>query len=79
MTYFEELCSKIQIIVSEVDGIVTDGYTTITESGTPLFKFFCLKDFDAINQLKRDFKFIFLSSDNYISHNVMRSKNINFY
>lgn len=79
MTYFEELCSKIQIIVSEVDGVITDGYTTLTESGMPLFKFFCMKDFEAINQLKRNFKFIFLSSDNYINHNAMRSKNINFY
>lgn len=79
MTYFEELCSKIQIIVSEVDGIITDGYTTVTESGMPLFKFFCLKDFEAINQIKRHFKFIFLSADNYINHNLMRSKNVAFY
>jgi 3-deoxy-D-manno-octulosonate 8-phosphate phosphatase (KDO 8-P phosphatase) len=75
----DEYMSKIKVIVSEVDGVLNDGISAITESGVTLYKFYYQKDFEAINRLKREFKFVFLSTDNYINYNLCNSKNIAFF
>lgn len=79
MTHFEEISRKIKIIVSEVDAVVTNGFAEITDAGIPFSKSFCLLDFEAINILKKHFKFVFMSADNYVSYNFMRNKNIPFF
>lgn len=79
MSYFDELCSNVKVIVSEVDGVVTDGFIPTDELGNVPFKNFFMKDFEAINMLKRNFKFVFISSDNSISYNLCRRKNIPFF
>jgi 3-deoxy-D-manno-octulosonate 8-phosphate phosphatase KdsC-like HAD superfamily phosphatase len=79
MGYFNDLCSNIKLIVSEVDGIVTEGFSPIDEIGNVPFKHFFMRDFEAINNLKREFKFVFLSYDNSVSYNLCRRKQIPFF
>jgi 3-deoxy-D-manno-octulosonate 8-phosphate phosphatase (KDO 8-P phosphatase) len=76
---FKEMCSKIKIIVSEVDGIITEGLNPIDNLNQTNFKFYYFRDFEAINLLKKDYKFVFLSSDNNVSYNIMRERNIPFF
>jgi 3-deoxy-D-manno-octulosonate 8-phosphate phosphatase KdsC-like HAD superfamily phosphatase len=70
---------KVEIIISEVDGILNTGLHPVDELGNVPFKFFYNKDFEAINQLKKHFKVVFISCDNKINYNLFRSKNIPFY
>jgi 3-deoxy-D-manno-octulosonate 8-phosphate phosphatase (KDO 8-P phosphatase) len=70
---------NLKVIVSEIDGVLNDGVSAISESGVTLYKFYYQKDFEAINRLKREFKFIFISTDNFINYNLCNSKNISFY
>lgn len=79
MSVFKEWCNKIKIIVSEVDGIITDGLLRVDELGNVPFKNYCMKDFEIINELKKTFTFVFLSSDNSVSYHLCRRKNIPFF
>jgi len=69
----------IKIIVSEVEGILTQGWLPIDELGNNPFKFFYYRDFEAINLLKPYFKVVFVSADNKINYNLLRSKQLPFY
>lgn len=71
--------SNIEIIVSEIDGVITDGKDATDYMNNIIFKSFYTMDFDAINNLKPYFTFVFLSSDPSISYNVMRQRNIPTY
>ncbi len=71
--------TKIDIIVSEVDGIITDGTVALDNLNNVLFKNYCEQDFDAINELKKVFTFVFLASDPNISLGVMQKRNIPFF
>ncbi len=71
--------SNIDIIVSEIDGILTDGFKPIDNMNLCLFKNYCEKDFEVINELKKFFTVVFLSSDADVSYNVMRTRNIPAY
>ena len=76
----EELFGKnAKLIVSEIDGIITDGRYAEDEIGNIIYKVYNSKDFDAINELKKHFKFVFLSSDNKINYNMCKRRNISFY
>jgi len=76
----EELFGKnAKLIVSEIDGVITDGTYAEDEIGNIIYKVYNSKDFDAINELKRYFKFVFLSSDNRINYNMCKRRNISFY
>jgi len=79
MIGLDDKLPKIKIIISEVDGVLTDGIWPIDEIGNILFKHFCHKDFEAINELKKHFKVAFISNDNHISYNMFRRKNIPFF
>jgi len=70
---------NIKIIVSEMDGIVTEHLSGIGEMNVTMFKQYYMKDFDAINQIKSNCNFVFLSSDAAISLSLCRKKNIPFY
>lgn len=71
--------SKIEIIISEVDGVLNTGLFPVDELGNVPFKFFYNRDFEAVNLLKKHFKVVFISADNKINFNMFRSKNIPFY
>jgi 3-deoxy-D-manno-octulosonate 8-phosphate phosphatase KdsC-like HAD superfamily phosphatase len=79
MERLKEKCKDIKIIVSAVDGIITDGRAPIDELQNVPFKNYCMKDFEVINEIKKTFKFIFMASDNSISYNLFRARNIPFY
>jgi len=74
-----ESLRRIKIIVSEVEGILTQGWVPIDELGNNPFKLFYYRDFEAINLLKPHFKIVFISTDNKISYNLMRNKQLPFY
>ncbi len=67
---------NITIIVSEIDGIITNGSASTDSINNTLFKNYCMRDFEAINKIKSCFDFVFLASDPAISYNVMRMRNI---
>jgi len=73
------MTKQLKLIVSEIDGVLTDGTYAEDELGNVLYKQFQSKDFDAINILKRDYKVVFLSEDNRINYNMCRRKNLPFY
>lgn len=70
---------NVKIIVSEMDGIVTEHLSGVGEMGVIMFKQYYMKDFDAINQIKSNCNFVFLSNDAAISLSMCRRKNIPFY
>ena len=70
---------SIKLIVSEVDGVITDGTCPEDELGHVLYKVYQSKDFSAINSLKKNFKFVFLSDDNHVNYNMCKRKNIPFF
>lgn len=71
--------SKIKLIASEVDGVVTEHLSTINEMGYVLFKQYYMKDFEAINEMKKLYTFAFVSGDNAVNYNFCRDKNIPFF
>lgn len=62
-----------------MDGVLTSGDITIDELGNILYKTFNSKDFEAINELKKYFTIVFLSSDNKINYNLCRRRSLPFY
>ena len=69
----------IKLIVSEIDGVLTNGMYTEDEIGNVLYKTFNQKDFAAINELKKHYKVAFLCDDNRINYNLCRRKQLPFY
>ena len=71
--------SKIKFVISEIDGIVTEHLSGIGEMGVTMFKQYYMKDFEAINLIKKDWGFAFLSSDPAVSLSTCKKKNIPFF
>lgn len=70
----------VKLIVSEIDGVITDSRFVEDEIGNVLYKTFNYKDFDAINNIKRlGYKFVFLSDDNRINYNMCQRRKIPFF
>lgn len=79
MNNFNELIQKTKIVVSEVDGIVTNGELIYDALASVPLKTFCMKDFEAINEIKKGVRFVFLSSSAFVSEYLSKKKNIPFY
>jgi len=71
--------SNIKLIVSEIDGVITDGTYPEDEMGHVFYKVYQSRDFSAINELKKNFKLVFLSDDNRVNYNMCKRRNIPFY
>ena len=71
--------NRIKLIVSEIDGVITSGERAEDEMGHIVYKTYQSKDFSAINEIKKKFKFVFLSDDNHVNYNMCRRRNIPFY
>ena len=71
--------NNIKLIISEVDGVITTGERPEDELGHVFYKVYQSKDFSAINELKKNFKFVFLSDDNHINYNMCKRRNIPFF
>jgi len=70
----------IKIIVSEFDGVMTDGTSATDTMGFTVMKNVYMPDFEAINSLKSmGYIFVFLSTDNMVTYNLLKSKNIPFF
>ena len=69
----------IRLIVSEVDGILTDGLIPYDALGNVPFKNFKDPEFDIINKIKPDFDVVFMSRSSDISYNLLRKKNLPFF
>ncbi|RKX63575.1 MAG: hypothetical protein DRP42_07490 [Tenericutes bacterium] len=76
---FKERCSKIKLIVSEIDAVITDGMIPEDELGNVPFKSYYMPDFEAVNILKQTFKFAFVSKDNRINYHMCQRRNIPFF
>jgi len=70
---------KIKVIISEIDGVVTEDLQPIDELVNTPFKMYNMKDFEAVNELRKHFKFVFISSDMNVNYNFCRKKNIPFF
>ena len=69
----------IKLIVSEIDGVLTDGTYAEDEIGNTLYKVFNHKDWSAINEIKKYYKVVFLCDDNKINYNICHRRNLPFY
>lgn len=76
MEIFEK---PIKLIISEIDGVLTDGTYAEDELGNILYKSFNHKDFSAINELKKYYKLVFISDDNRINYHMCQRRNLPFY
>lgn len=74
--YLEDRLKKIKVVVSEIDGVITEHLSAMDPLGVTIFKEYCMKDFEAINEFKRTFNFAFISLDQNINFNVCRNRNI---
>jgi len=71
---------KIEMMILDVDGILTDGKKYYGVDGMPFAKTFCDKDFTAIKRLRgAGIKVCFLSGDNRINQAMAENRNIDFY
>jgi len=69
----------IKLIISEIDGVLTDGTYAEDEIGNTLYKVFNQKDWSAINEIKKYYKVVFLCDDNKINYNMCQRRNLPFY
>lgn len=70
---------NIKVIISEIDGVVTEDMQPIDELVNTPFKIYYMKDFEVVNELKRHFKFVFVAADPSVNYNLCRKKSIPFY
>ena len=76
---FEEQTKKIKLIAFDLDGIVNEGLIGYGEMGVILFKQYNMKDFEAINELKKIFIVVVVSTDSSINYSVCKTRSIPFF
>ena len=70
----------IQLVILDIDGILTDGKKYYNLDGMPFAKTYCDKDFTAIKRLRAaGVKVCFLSGDSKINEKMAKNRNIDFY
>ena len=71
--------SKIELLILDIDGVLTDGTKVYTQDHQPVYKRFRCKDFTAIKRfIAAGVQVIMLSGDNWNSE-MARQRNIPFY
>jgi 3-deoxy-D-manno-octulosonate 8-phosphate phosphatase (KDO 8-P phosphatase) len=71
---------SIELVILDVDGVMTDGRKYYDLNGMPFAKTYCDKDFTAIKRLKgAGVKVVMLSGDNTINEPMANNRNIDFY
>ena len=76
---FDEQTKKIKLVAFDLDGVVNEGITGFGEMGIVLFKQYNMKDFEAINELKKTFQVAVVSTDSSINYSVCKTKKISFF
>tara|TARA_R100001440_G_scaffold68770_1_gene90402 strand:- start:827 stop:1351 length:525 start_codon:yes stop_codon:yes gene_type:complete len=70
----------IELVILDIDGVMTDGKKTYDLDGNVISKTYCDKDFTAIKRLKASgVKVCFLSGDNKVNEAMAANRNIDFY
>jgi len=70
----------IELVILDVDGVMTDGKKYYGLDGMPFAKTYCDKDFTAIKRLKgAGVKVCILSGDNVVNEAMAKNRNIDFY
>ena len=70
----------IDLVILDVDGVMTDGRKYYDLKGMPFAKTYCDKDFTAIKRMKgAGIKVCILSGDNTINEPMANNRNIDFY
>jgi len=70
----------IDLIILDIDGVLTDGRKYYGIDGMPFIKTYCDKDFTAIKRLRgAGIKVCFLSGDERINKAMAKNRNIDFY
>jgi len=75
----DEYASKIRVIVSEIDRVLTEGLGQVDTLGIVVSKNYFLCDLEAINKLKKNFKFVFMSSNNDVNWAFCNKRQIPFF
>ena len=71
--------SKIELLILDIDGVLTDGTKVYTQDHQPVYKRFRCKDFTAIKRfIAAGVQVIMLSGDNWNAE-MARQRNIPFY
>tara|TARA_R110000824_G_scaffold359891_2_gene547527 strand:+ start:2286 stop:2816 length:531 start_codon:yes stop_codon:yes gene_type:complete len=71
---------KVELVILDIDGVLTDGRKYYGTDGMPFAKTYCDKDFTAIKRLRGvGVKVCFLSGDTNINENMAKNRNIDFY
>tara|TARA_B100000085_G_scaffold123031_1_gene111990 strand:- start:2234 stop:2758 length:525 start_codon:yes stop_codon:yes gene_type:complete len=70
----------IKLVILDVDGVMTDGRKYYDQTGMPVMKTYCDKDFTAIKRLKgAGVKVCILSGDDFVNMAMAKNRNIDFY
>ena len=74
------LLMKIELIILDIDGIMTDGKKYYGLDGIPFAKTYCDKDFTAIKRMRgAGLSVCFLSGDERVNKAMAKNRNIDFY
>lgn len=70
----------IELVILDIDGILTDGKKYYNLEGMPFAKTYCDKDFTAIKRMRASgTKVCFLSGDPKVNQKMAQNRNIDFY
>ena len=71
---------RIELVILDIDGVMTDGRKYYGPDGIPAYKTYCDKDFTAIKRIKGSgVPVCFLSGDENINKEMAKNRNIPFY
>ena len=72
--------NKIELLILDIDGVLTDGKKYYGLDGMPFSKTYCDKDFTAIKRFRGSgVKVCFLSGDNVVNEQMANNRNVDFY
>ena len=70
----------IELVILDIDGVLTDGRKYYNSEGMPCMKTYCDKDFTAIKRLRGSgVNVCFLSGDEFVNKAMAKNRNIDFY
>ena len=70
----------IELVILDIDGVLTDGRKYYDKNGMPFAKTYCDKDFTAIKRLRgASVRVCFLSGDDFVNKSMAKNRNIDFY
>tara|TARA_Y100000592_G_scaffold100930_1_gene183841 strand:+ start:3999 stop:4529 length:531 start_codon:yes stop_codon:yes gene_type:complete len=72
--------NKVELVILDIDGVLTDGRKYYGLDGMPFAKTYCDKDFTAIKRMRgAGVNVCFLSGDTTVNQAMAKNRNIDFY